>query len=317
VTQYLIRRLLYCVPVILIVSVTVFGITMLLPGDPAMAYLGPDAFGFDEKAYQELRVELGLNDPLPVQYANWLSKAVRGDFGTSIRTKYPVQAEIAARLPITLHLSIMAMIIAMVIAIPVGVISAKRPGSMLDNIGTVVAISGVAIPSFWLGILLIYVFGMWLRILPTSGYVHLDAGLWPSIQSLILPSFALGTSLSATIMRQTRSALIEVLQQDYITVARSKGVSENRLVRIHALKNALIPVITVLGLQGARLIGGTVIIETIFALPGIGRLMVDAIFYRDFPILQGTMVVIALVVVATSFLTDVLYAYIDPRIRYA
>ncbi len=315
-TTYLIRRLLYFIPVVFLVTVVVFAITLLLPGDPALAFLGEGNI-HDEVAYQAVRQELGLDKPVPVQYAMWLGRALQGDLGRSVRTHEPVLEALGARLPITIQLTLMSFVVALAIAIPVGIISATRPNSKIDTIGTATAIGGIAIPEFWLGIMLIYVFAVWLHILPPSGYTPPSAGIWPSVRSLILPAVSLGMALNAVTMRQVRSALIEVMQQEYITVGRAKGLDERRLVRVHALKNAMIPVITVIGLQLGRLFGGTVVVETIFALPGMGRLAADSIFFRDFPMLQGVVLVMALAVLVSNLLTDVLYAYLDPRIRYS
>jgi peptide/nickel transport system permease protein len=315
-TRYLLRRLIYFVPVIFFVSVIAFTITILLPGDPVLASLGESAIN-DKVAYAAMRQELGLDQPVPVQYALWLTRALHGDLGHSVRTHEPVLGAIGARLPVTLQLMAMAVALALAIAIPVGILSATRPNSKLDTVATVVAIGGVAIPDFWLGILLIYVFALWLRVLPPSGYVPLSDGLWPSFRSMILPAVTLGMALNAVTMRQVRSSLIEVLQQDYIAVARSKGLAEQTVILSHAVKNAMIPVVTVIGLQIGRLFGGAVVIETIFAMAGMGRLAADSIFFRDFPMLQGVVLVMALAVLTCNLLTDLLYAYLDPRIRYA
>jgi peptide/nickel transport system permease protein len=313
---YLFRRLLYFIPVIFLVTVVVFAITMLLPGDPALAFLG-EANMRDKVAYEAMRKELGLDRPLPVQYAIWLGKAVQGDLGRSVRTHEAVTAALAARLPVTLELAAVSLGIALLIAIPVGIVSATRPNSKLDTVATVVAVSGVALPEFFVGILLIYLFAVGLRLLPPSGFVPLSAGLWPNLKSILLPALSLGLALNAVTMRQVRASLIEVMGEDYITVARAKGLSEETVIRIHALKNAMIPVITVIGLQVGRLFGGTVVVETIFAFPGMGRLAADSIFFRDFPALQGVVLVMALAVLVCNLMTDVLYAYVDPRIRFA
>ena len=315
-TQYLLRRITYFVPVVFLVTVVVFAITLLLPGDPAMAFLGEGNIN-DKVAYQAMRQELGLDRPVPVQYAMWLSRAVQGDLGRSVRTHEQVRDALGARLPVTVELASVALIIALVIAIPVGILSATRQNTKLDTVGTVMAIWGVAIPEFFMGILLIYVFALWLRVLPPSGFVPLSAGLWPSLQSILLPALALGMTLNAVTMRQVRASLIEVMQQEYVTVARAKGLAERRVVINHSLKNAMIPVITVIGLQIGRLFGGAVVIETIFALPGMGRLAADSIFFRDFPMLQGVVLVMAFSVLTCNLLTDMVYAYLDPRIRYS
>jgi peptide/nickel transport system permease protein len=314
--RYLFRRLLYFVPVVFLVTVVVFSITMLLPGDPALAFLG-EANMRDKVAYETMRKELGLDRPIPVQYAIWLGKAVRGDLGRSVRTHEAVTDALAARLPVTIELAVVALGIALVVAIPVGIISAVRPDSWLDTTATVMAVSGVALPEFFVGILLIYLFAVWLRVLPPSGYVPLSGGLWPNLKSIILPALSLGLTLNAVTMRQVRASLIEVMREEYVTVARAKGLPEREVIRVHALKNAMIPVITVIGLQVGRLFGGTVVVETIFAFPGMGRLAADSIFFRDFPALQGVVLVMALAVLMCNLLTDLLYAYVDPRIRYA
>jgi peptide/nickel transport system permease protein len=216
-----------------------------------------------------------------------------------------------------MELAVVALGIALVVAIPVGIISAVRPDSWLDTTATVMAVSGVALPEFFVGILLIYLFAVWLRVLPPSGYVPLSGGLWPNLKSIILPALSLGLTLNAVTMRQVRASLIEVMREEYVTVARAKGLPEREVIRVHALKNAMIPVITVIGLQVGRLFGGTVVVETIFAFPGMGRLAADSIFFRDFPALQGVVLVMALAVLMCNLLTDLLYAYVDPRIRYA
>ncbi len=315
-TRYLLRRLLYFVPVLFLVTVVVFSITMLLPGDPALAFLG-EANINDRVAYEAMRKELGLDRPLPVQYARWIGRALRGDLGRSVRTHEAVLDALTARLPITIQLTAVALVIALCIAIPVGIVSATRPNSKIDTVATMMSVAGVALPEFFVGILLIYLFAVELRLLPPSGYVPLSVGLWPNVKAIILPALSLGMALNAVTMRQVRASLIEVLQEDYVTVARAKGLPERTVIRVHALKNAMIPVITVVGLQIGRLFGGAVVIETIFALPGMGRLAADSVFFRDFPVLQGVVLVMALAVLAANLLTDLLYAYVDPRIRYA
>jgi len=314
--RYLVRRLLYFVPVIFLVTVVVFLITMLLPGDPALAFLG-EANIHDKVAYEAMRKELGLDRPLPVQYVIWLGRALQGDLGRSVRTHEAVLDALLARLPVTIELAAVALLIALAIAIPVGIISATRPNTKVDSVATVMAVSGVALPEFFVGILLIYLFAVGLKLLPPSGYTPLSVGIWPNLKSIILPALSLGLALNAVTMRQVRASLLEVLQEEYVTVARAKGLPEGEVIRLHALKNAMIPVITVIGLQIGRLFGGTVVIETIFAYPGMGRLAADSIFFRDFPVLQGAVLVMALAVLACNLLTDLLYAYVDPRIRYA
>ncbi len=312
---YIIRRLVALCPVLFFVSIVTFAVNLLLPGDPALAYIGETNIN-DKVMYQAVRQQLGLDQPIHVQYVKWLSHALQGDFGRSIRTREPAVDGLLARLPITIELALIAMVISIAIAVPIGILSAVRPNSKLDLVGTLVAMAGVAVPDFWLAILLIYVMAVWLRLLPSSGYVPLSQGLWPNVQSMVLPSFALGMGLAAVVMRQLRSSLIEVLHQEYVLVARAKGLSGGVTLRRHALKNALIPVVTVIGLQTGRLLGGAVLIETIFSLPGLGRLAADSILFRDYPMLEGAVFILALAVALSSLLTDVVYAVLDPRIRY-
>jgi peptide/nickel transport system permease protein len=281
-----------------------------------MAFLG-DAMGQDRVAYEAMRKELGLDQPIPVQYARWLTRALQGDLGRSVRTREAVVEGLGARLPVTIQLTAMALCFALLVALPVGIISATRPNSWLDTVGTAIAIGGVAVPEFWLGIVMIYVFAVSLHWLPSSGYVPPVLGGWPSVRSMMMPAIALGATVTAVTMRQVRASLLEVLHQEYVTVARAKGLAEPTVVCGHALKNALIPVVTIIGLQIGRLLGGAVVVETIFALPGMGRLAADSIFFRDFPMLQGVVLVMAGAVLLFNLLTDLLYAYLDPRIRYA
>jgi len=315
VTGYIVRRLVALAPVLFFVSIVTFAINLLLPGDPALAYIGETNIN-DKVMYQAVRLELGLDQPIPVQYVKWLEHALQGDLGRSIRTREPAVEGLLARLPVTVELSLIAMAISIAIAVPIGILSAVRPNSKLDLAGTLVAMAGVAVPDFWLAILLIYVMAVWLRVLPSSGYVPLDTGILANLRSMILPSFALGVGLAAVVMRQLRSSLIEVLQQEYVLVARAKGLSGGITLRRHALKNALIPVVTIIGLQTGRLLGGAVLIETIFSLPGLGRLAADSILFRDYPMLEGVVLILALAVALSSLLTDIVYALLDPRIRY-
>ncbi|MFN8523675.1 MAG: ABC transporter permease [Chloroflexota bacterium] len=313
---YLLRRGIQAIPTLLLVTMVTFSISMLLPGDPALAWLG-EAQAMDRVAYDAIRRELALDQPIPVQYGLWLGRTVQGDLGRSIRNRELVWDGLAARLPVTLQLTLLGMVVAFVIAMPIGILSAIRPDSRLDTFGTILAVSGLAIPSFWLGVLLIYLFALYLGWLPASGYAPLSAGLTQNLTYLALPALVLGFEQAAAIMRQVRSALIEVLHQEYITTAWSKGLGERLVISRHALRNALIPVVTILGLQVGRLIGGTVVVETIFALPGLGRLAADSIFFRDFPSLQGVILVLALAVFMANLLTDAVYSVIDPRIRYS
>lgn len=313
--SFIIRRLLLMIPVLFLVSIVSFGLIFLLPGDPALAMLGPDQLE-NKKLYLTLRAQLGLNQPVPIQYLHWLVQVLHGNLGTSIRTHFPVSTLLLQSLGPTVQLSVLAMVIALAIALPVGIISAARPGSLADAIGTIGALAGVAIPDFWLGIMLIFVFSLTLRILPPEGYVSPARNLGQSLELMIMPAFTLGTVLAAVITRQIRSAMLETLQQDYVLTARAKGLRERFVVIRHAFRNALIPVLTVIGLQIGQLMGGVVIAETIFAIPGMGRLAVDSIFFRDFPVVQGVVLVMAVAVLVANFITDLLYAFVDPRIRY-
>jgi len=312
---YVARRVLSMAPVAFLISLIAFGLLYLLPGDPAMAILGEERAG-DKTAYQTVRAQLGLDDPIYLQYARWLRSLLSGDVGTSIRTQEPIAHMVVKRLPVTIELGILSVLLGIVIALPVAVISAIRPGSRLDIIGTVFAMGGVAMPSFWLGILLIFLFSLWMRLLPPSGYISPLDDLGGHLKMMVMPCIAMGTSLAAVIMRQARSALIEVLQEEYITTARSKGLREHAVIGRHALKNALIPVVTVIGLQVGHILGGAVVTETIFAVPGLGRLLVDSIFFRDYPVVQAVVLVMALGVLFSSLATDMFYAYLDPKIRY-
>jgi peptide/nickel transport system permease protein len=316
VSGFLARRVFTTIAVLLTVSAMAFSLVFLLPGDPALAILG-DQQSRDQQLYQRLRAELGLDRPLAIRYASWVARAVRGDLGRSTRTGHPVLGLVIERLAPTLELSLLAMVLAVAIALPVGIVSAARPRSWADGVGSVFAMGGVGIPHFLLGILLIYVFAVWLRWLPPSGYAPLMDGLGANVRLMSLPAVTLGLGLAAVLMRQIRSALLDVLRQDYITTARSKGVGERRVVALHALRNALVPVLTIIGLQMGRLFGGAVIVETIFGIPGVGRLAVDSIFFRDFPVVQGVVLVLAVGVLLSNLVTDLLYVVVDPRIRYA
>lgn len=303
------------VPVLLIVSMLAFGLLYVLPGDPAVAILGENAG--NQQTYLALRRDLGLDQPLYQQYLSWLGRVVHGDLGTSIRTHEAVSTVLKARLPVTLYLGSAGLLLGLALGLSVAIVSALKPGSAIDSLGTIAAMGGVAIPSFWQALLLVYVFAVLLRWVPPSGFTSpfVDPGL--SLRMLILPATVLGTHAAAVIMRQGRSALMEVLEQDYVTTARSKGLRPRSVVGRHALKNAMIPIITVIGLQVGALVSGAAITETIFAIPGVGRAAVDAIFYRDYPVLQGAVLILTVAVLIANLVTDLAYAYLDPRIRYA
>jgi ABC-type dipeptide/oligopeptide/nickel transport system permease component len=299
------RRLISMVPIVLGVTIIVFSILHLAPGCPTTIMLGDHA---SPEAIAELRDRLGLDDPIPVQYFRWLSNVVRGDFGRSIHTRQLVGEMIWQRLPATIELTLAALILAMLIAIPVGIISATKQYSIFDHTGMVGALFGVSMPVFWQGLMMILIFSFILGWTPISGR--------GGIEHLILPAIALGTSQAALIARLTRSSMLEVIRQDYIRTARSKGLVERIVVIKHALKNALIPVVTILALQLPVLFSGAVITETVFAWPGMGRLIVTSIFVRDFPVVQAAVLIIAIMVILCNLLADILYTFLDPRIRY-
>jgi len=312
VAEVVLRRLLATVPVLLLVTAGVFALLHLTPGDPVDAMMAESA---DASTKESLRRELGLDRPIAVQYAAWMGRLLRGDLGRSIRNGEPVLENVSRRIRPSLQLALLAMAIALTIAFPVAIASAVRHNTGVDRLGTTFALFGICMPNFLLALLLIFVFGVTLRWLPISGYLDpLEEG-WSGLRSLILPAVTLGLALAAVITRTLRSSLLEVLAEDYVRTARAKGLSEWVVIRGHVLKNALIPVVTVLGLQLGTLIGGAVITEYVFALPGVGRLVVDAVFARDYPLVQGVILLIALGFIVSNLLVDLLYGYIDPRIR--
>jgi peptide/nickel transport system permease protein len=302
------------IPVVIIVSFLVFGLVNLLPGDPALMMLGEN--NNDPAAYDRLRTELGLNRPLPVQYVDWAAHAVTGDFGISLRDRLPIRDAITGRVLPTLELAVLGLVISLCISIPVGVISALRPGSLIDSIATIGALSGVAVPHFFLGILLIELFAVDWHLLPPSGYIPPWEDLGANLRLMILPAIALSTGLTAVQMRHVRSSLLEVLHQEYVLTARAKGLHASVVVLRHALRNALIPLVTILGLEMGSLISGTVILETIFSVPGMGRLLVDSITFRDYPTVQAMVLLLALTVLVANLLADLTYGWLDPRVSY-
>lgn len=312
--RFLGGRVLGTAPVLLILSVAVFLMLHLTPGDPVQIMLGQDA---DPGAIAALRVQLGLDQPLPIQYIRWVGSVARGDLGRSIRTNQPVLEAIVTRLPVTIELSVLALVLSLVTGLPAGTLAAIRRNSSVDLASTGLALMGVSLPSFFVGVLLILVFALWLRWVPPSGYTPLIQDPLMNLKQMFMPALALGAALAGIVARIMRSSLLEVLDTDYMRTARAKGLSEQESVVTHGLKNAMLPVVTVVGLQVGALLGGAILIETVFALPGIGRLAVDSIFSRDFPIVQGVVLFLALVRVACNLVADVLYAYLDPRISFA
>ncbi len=312
--EYILRRLLSMIPVLLVVSMIAFGLLYVLPGDPAIAILGENAG--NQETYRALRREMGLDDPIYIQYGRWLGRVVQGDLGKSVRTGEAVGDVLMRRVPVSLYYGLAGMVVGMLIGFPVAIVSALKPGSRLDIAGTIAAMSGVAIPSFWEALMLVYIFAVLLRWLPPSGFTPPGQDPVLSLKMLIMPAIVLGTHSAAVLMRQGRSALIEVLEQDYIVTARAKGLREKLVINRHAIKNAMIPVVTILGLQVGHLVSGAAITETVFAIPGVGRAAVDAIFFRDYPMLQGAVLMLTLAAMIGNLLADLAYAYLDPRIRY-
>jgi len=331
--SYIIKRALGVIPVLLCVSMLVFGFVRLIPGDPALVMLGERA---TPENIARVREQLGLNKPIYEQYLTFVSHALRGDLGRSILRQEPVTQEIIRRFPATIELALAALLFAIAVGIPAGVISAVRRGSWFDSSSMLVALTGVSMPIFWLGLMLIYLFAVVLHLLPTGG--RLDAGtqLAPitnlvlvdsllrgnmpvfiqGLRHLLLPALALGTIPMAIIARMTRSSMLEVLGQDYIRTAHAKGLMARTVVVRHALRNAWLPIITVVGLQVGILLSGAILTETVFSWPGIGRWLVDAIYARDYPIVQGVTLIIALIFVVVNLSVDILYALVDPRIRF-
>jgi peptide/nickel transport system permease protein len=306
------HRLAATVPVLLLVTSGVFALLHLTPGDPIDTMMAESA---DASVKAHLRKELGLDQPIHVQYARWMARVVRGDLGRSIRNGEPVIENVSRRLRPSLQLALLAMTVSVLIAFPAGIVSAVRRNTAVDRAGTTFALFGICMPNFLLALLLIFVFGVTLRWLPISGYVDpLEEG-WDGLRSLVLPACTLGLALAAVITRTLRSSLLDALGEDYVRTARAKGLSEWGVIGGHVLKNAMIPVVTVLGLQLGTLIGGAVITEYVFALPGVGRLVVDAVFARDYPLVQGVILLIAVGFIVSNLLVDLLYGWIDPRIR--
>ena len=309
----ILRRLVATIPVLLLVTAGVFALIHLTPGDPIDAMM---AESVDDSVKRELRRDLGLDRPLYLQYATWMGRLLQGDLGRSIRNREPVIENVGRRIKPSLQLAGLAMAISLLVATPIGILSAARRNSTIDRVGTSFALFGICMPNFLIALLLIFLFGVTLRWLPISGYVDPMEELWDGLRSLALPAITLGLALAAVITRTLRSSMLEALSEDYIRTARAKGLSEGAVIRAHALKNALIPVVTVLGLQLGTLIGGAVITEYVFALPGVGRLVVDAVFARDYPLVQGVVLLIAVGFILSNLMVDLLYGWIDPRIRH-
>jgi len=305
VTRFLVRRLLLTIPVLIGVATLVFSLIHLVPGDPVQAMLGESASPQD---VAQLRTKLGLDRPLYEQYVSFAAGVVRGDLGTSLRTDQPVTTVILERMTATMELAVAAMVVAILIAIPLGIIAAVRKGTRVDHAAMTLALVGISMPTFWLGPLLAIVFSVWLGWFPVSGR--------GTMANLVLPAVTLGAPLAAILARMTRASVLEELRELYVLAARARGVSESRAVLAHAFRNSLIPIVTVIGLQFGAVLTGAVITETIFAWPGVGRLLVQSISARDYPAVQGCILLIALTYVSMNLIIDVLYGFLDPRIRY-
>ena len=314
VTRYVLRRLLEMPPVVLVVSLVTFALLHITPGDPVVTALGIQA---DPETVAVVRARLGLDLPLPIQFANWLGSLLRGDLGTSMLSGQSVSEIIGQRLPITLTLAISATLFSIVLSIPLGVLSAVRPGSRLDRSAAIFTTLGIAVPNFVISIVLILVLGVLWPVLPIGGFISPMADPLQGIRHLALPTIALGTVYLALLSRMVQVSVSEVLSLDYVRTARAKGLANAVVLRRHVLRGALLPVITTIAINFAYLLGGAIIIEQIFFLPGLGRLVVDAATQRDYTVVQGVMVVTALVFLLSSLVADVFFAYLDPRIRYS
>jgi peptide/nickel transport system permease protein len=316
VIRYIARRTLLIVPVLVGLSIAVFLMLRLIPGDVVDVILGSEGSASPERL-AELRKIFGLDQPLPAQYLAWIASLLSGDFGRSIRTSRPILPDVLARIPVTYQLAVMAMVLSLVLAVPLGVVSSVKRSTSVDSLVRIVGLLGLSIPNFWLASMLILLVSQHFRgSLPTYGYVYPNQDLLGSFRSLLLPALALAAANMAILMRMTRSSMLDVLRQEYVLTARAKGLVERLVLYRHALRNALIPVVTVAGVQVGYLLGGAVIIEQIFALPGLGTLVLNGISQRDYPVVQAGMLFIAASFVLVNLAVDVLYAYLDPKIHY-
>ncbi|PWK60625.1 ABC transporter permease [Roseicyclus mahoneyensis] len=306
------RRLLIAIPTIILISIFVFTLQKLLPGDPVLVLAGEER---DPAVLEYLREQYRLNDPIIVQYFTWIGNALTGDLGISLRTQEPVLALIGQKLPVTIQLAVMALIIAIAIGVPAGVLSAYKKGTWIDWVANVVALSGLSVPNFWLGIMLILLISVKLGWLPASGYRPFADDPLDSIRVMLMPAFVLGTGLAATLMRHTRSAMLSVLKSDYIRTARAKGLAEHVVLIKHALRNALVPIVTVTTLLFGELLAGAVLTEQIFNIPGFGKLVVDAVFNRDYAVVQGIVLCTGIAFIFMNILADAAYRVLNPRMR--
>ena len=316
--QYALKRIALIIPTVLLVTIIVFTVMRLLPGDPALVILSEGDASFTQEELEDLRRQLGTDRPIVVQYVDWIGGLVQGDLGTSIwRSGQPVTKLVGDRIFRTLELAVLAILIAVVFAVPLGVISAIKPDSVIDYFSRVVALVGISIPTFFAGLLVVLVLSRGFGWLPPLGYEDLWDNPWKNLQQMFLPALALGFYDMAFIARVTRSSMMEIIREDYMRTARAKGLGERIVLVRHGLKNAVLPILTISGWQFGRLFGGTVIIESIFKVPGIGTLLIETVFQRDFPTIQAIIIVIAVSIVIINLLVDLLYGLLDPRIRYA
>ena len=311
--SYILRRILSTLPVMGIVALFVFSLLYIAPGDPAAVIAGDQASPAD---VERIRQGLGLDRPFLVQFGTWLWNILHGDLGTSIFTNLPVSAMIAQRIEPTFSLMAITLVLTILVAVPLGVVAAWKAGSWVDRTIMAFAVFAFSLPVFVVGYVLAYVFALQFEWLPVQGYTPLAAGLWPWLQNLILPALALGSVYIALIARITRASMLEVLQQDYVRTARAKGLGQRNILFVHALKNAAVPIVTVIGIAIALLIGGAVVTESVFAIPGLGRLTIDAILRRDYPVIQGIVLLFSFLYVLVNLMVDVTYTLVDPRIRY-
>lgn len=309
---YIGKRLLVAIPTLLIVSIFVFSLQKLLPGDPILAMAGEER---DPQVIEFLREKYRLNDPVVYQYGYWIANVLQGDFGISLRTNQPVLELIGQKLPVTIQLAVMSMIFAFIIGVPMGILAAVKKNTVVDYIANIVALSGLSIPNFWLGIMLILLVSVRLGWLPASGYESIFVDPVRSLETMIMPSFVLGTALAATLMRHTRSAMLGVMKADYIRTARAKGLSERVVILSHTFRNALLPIVTLSALLFGELLAGAVLTEQIFTIPGFGKLIVDAVFNRDYAVVQGVVLCTAIGFILMNLVADVLYVLLNPRMR--
>ena len=312
--QFALQRIRASLIAIFLASVLVFIGVRALPGDPAVALAGEER---DPQAIAEVREKYGLDQPIPVQYWNWITLAAQGDLGRSIRTGIPVSDLIFTRIPITVQLAVMSMAVAVLVGIPTGVLAAVRRGRPADYVSNAVGLAGLSIPNFWLGLMLILLFAITWRVLPASGYAPIGADPVESLRRMLMPAVVLGTSISAILMRQMRSSMMESMSADYVRTARAKGLREHSVIVGHAVRNSLITVVTILGLQLGGLISGAAVTERIFTIPGFGALSVDAVFTRDYPVIQGVVLIAAVGYIVINLVVDLLYSLLNPRIRVA